>query len=57
MRRFQVLLTKQLGAADLAKWKIQSGFSIFRRGFTPIGLITSGRIGPLGGRFMPGYPG
>ena len=55
MRRVQVLLTKQFGAADQ---KNQSGFPFFDR-VTPIGLMISGRIGPLGGYFMPGmkYPG
>jgi hypothetical protein len=59
MRRVRVLLTKQFSAADRAKWKNQSGFSVFPTGLTPIGLMISGRIGPLGGYFMPGmkYPG
>jgi hypothetical protein len=59
MRRVQVLLTKQLGTADREKWKNQSGCSIFPTGFTPRGLMISGRIGPLGGYFMPSmkYPG
>jgi hypothetical protein len=52
MRHVQVLLTKQFGAADRANQKNQTGFPLFDK-VTPIGLMISGRIGALGGYFMP----
>jgi hypothetical protein len=59
MRRVQVPFGKELGTADREKWKNQSGCSIFPTGLTPVGLMTSGRIGPPGGYSMPcmKYPG
>jgi hypothetical protein len=53
MRRDQVPLAKEFGAADRAKWKNQNGFSFFPTGLAPVGLMTSGRIGPPGGYSMP----
>jgi hypothetical protein len=42
------------GKLEKPKWFFQ-----FPTGLTPIGLMRSGRFGPLGGYFMPGmkYPG
>jgi hypothetical protein len=59
MCRVQVVFAKEFGAADREKGKNQSGFSLFPAGWTPVGLMTSGRIGPPGGYSMPGmkYPG
>jgi hypothetical protein len=59
MRRVQVSLAKEFGAADREKGKNQSGFSLFPTGLTPVVLMTSGRIGPPGGYSRPGlkYPG
>jgi hypothetical protein len=59
MRRVQVVFAKEFGATDREKGKNQNGFSFFAPGLTPVGLMTSGRIGPPGGDAMPGlkYPG
>jgi len=59
MRRVQVPLAKEFGAADREKGKNHFGFSLFPTGLTPVGLVISGRIGPPDGYSMPGmkYPG
>jgi hypothetical protein len=59
MRRVQVPLAKEFGAADRENRKNQNGFSLFPTGLIPVGLMTLGRIGPPGGYAMPNmkYPG